>query len=44
VDDLLEAPIDLIDRGIGELQGFDILGHQLQLIGICPDCKGQKLH
>ncbi len=51
VDDLLDAPADLVDRGIGELQGFDILGHQLQFIGICPDCKatgrveqGGKLH
>jgi Fur family ferric uptake transcriptional regulator len=44
VDDLLDAPVDIVDSGIGELQGFDILGHQLQFIGICPECKGEKLH
>lgn len=51
VDDVHDAPADLVDRKINELQGFDILGHQLQFIGICPDCrsstknqKGQKIH
>ena len=51
VDDVHETPSDLVDREINELQGFDILGHQLQFIGICPDCrsprkqkKGQKVH
>jgi Fe2+ or Zn2+ uptake regulation protein len=41
---LMNAPSDMVDNRIGELQGFDILGHQLQFIGICPDCKGKKLH
>ena len=44
VDDLSDAPPDLIDNSVGELQGYEILGHQLQFIGICPDCKGKKLH
>ena len=51
VDDVHDAPIDLVECEINELQGFDILGHQLQLIGICPDCRasgqseqGQKTH
>jgi Fur family ferric uptake transcriptional regulator len=44
VEDLLDFPIDLIDSSIDQLQGFDILGHQLQFIGVCPDCKGDKLH
>lgn len=44
VDDLHDAPAGLIDTQIAELQGFDILGHQLQFIGICPDCRGEKLH
>jgi Fe2+ or Zn2+ uptake regulation protein len=51
VDDVHDAPNDLVDREINELQGFDILGHQLQFIGICPDCrpstkkqKVQKIH
>lgn len=44
VDDLYDAPVEINESSIGELQGFDILGHQLQFIGICPDCKGKKLH
>ena len=51
VDDVHDAPSDLVDREVNELQGFDILGHQLQFIGICPDCrpstkkhKVQKIH
>jgi Fe2+ or Zn2+ uptake regulation protein len=40
VDDLLETPVDLAELEVGELQGFDILAHQLQFIGICPDCRG----
>jgi Fe2+ or Zn2+ uptake regulation protein len=40
----VEAPADMIDNRVGESQGFEILGHQLQFIGICPDCKGSKLH
>jgi Fur family ferric uptake transcriptional regulator len=43
LDDLQDSPVDMEDRGVGELQGFDILGHQLQFLGICPDCKGKKL-
>ena len=44
VDDLIDAPIDAKGMGVDEIQGFDILGHQLQFIGICPDCKDRKLH
>ena len=51
VDDVHDAPNVLVDREVNELQGFDILGHQLQFIGICPDCRssatkqtGKKVH
>ena len=44
VDDLYDAPVNMVHGGASEIQGFDILGHQLQFIGICPDCKGEKLH
>jgi len=44
VDDLYDVPVEVNESRIGELQGFEILGHQLQFIGICPDCKGKKLH
>jgi Fur family ferric uptake transcriptional regulator len=44
VDDLGDVPIDLREIEVGEVRGFDILGHQLQFMGICHDCKGKKLH
>jgi Fur family ferric uptake transcriptional regulator len=44
VDDLVDVNVEFKDPGNGELQGFDILGHQLQFIGICPDCKGKQMH
>ena len=51
VDDVHDAPNNFVDREIDKLQGFDIIGHQLQFIGICPDCRlagqrdfGQKIH
>ncbi len=42
VDDIHDAPHDLV-RPIGStLGGFEILGHQLQFIGICPKCRTNK--
>jgi Fur family ferric uptake transcriptional regulator len=43
VDDLTNAPVEIKDSAMGEVQGFEILGHELQFIGICPDCKGREL-
>jgi len=40
VDDVHEAPGgSSLDIEVEEIQGFDILGHQLQFTGICPDCR-----
>ena len=51
VDDVHDVPSNLVECEVNELQGFDILGHQLQFIGICPDCRSlrkqekvQKVH
>lgn len=51
IDDVYDVPIDLEERGIKQLQGFEILGHQVQFIGVCPNCRSsetreahQKLH
>jgi Fur family ferric uptake transcriptional regulator len=51
VEDVHDAPKVLVEQDAKTLQGFDILGHQLQFIGICPDCrlsgqqsKSQKIH
>lgn len=39
VDDVQDVPRDLVRPVGGKLAGFDILGHQLQFIGVCPDCR-----
>jgi len=51
VDDVHNVSSDLVDREIDEIQGFDILGYQLQFVGICPDCRasgqseqGRRIH
>lgn len=44
VDDLPDVQSNLVDDRVGELQGYEILGHQLQFIGICSDCKRKQLH
>lgn len=39
VDDLHDAPADMVRDGITNLSGYEILGHRLEFIGLCPDCR-----
>jgi Fur family ferric uptake transcriptional regulator len=39
VDDIYGLPTDPLKNGIKSVSGFEILGHRLDLIGICPECK-----
>jgi len=39
VDDVHDASGDIFEIEVDEIQGFDILGHQLQFTGICPECR-----
>jgi Fur family ferric uptake transcriptional regulator len=42
VDDVHGPPADLVSdqpRGVG---GYEILGHRLELLGICPQCKSAR--
>ena len=41
VDDLHEAPDNLVKSGVTELDGYEILGYQLKFFGICLDCRKQ---
>ena len=40
VDDVHDLPADLVTSEVGNLAGYEILGHRLDFIGICPRCKG----
>lgn len=39
VDDVHDAPGDLLAVQVEEIRGFAVLSHQLQFAGICPDCR-----
>lgn len=41
VDDVHDAPHDLLGTVPERLADFDILGHQLQFIGVCPECRSK---
>jgi Fur family ferric uptake transcriptional regulator len=39
VEDVLEVPADTTLDEIKEVNGFEITGHHLELIGLCPECR-----
>jgi Fur family transcriptional regulator, ferric uptake regulator len=43
VIDLTTKPLKEIEKTISQLADWDILGHRLELIGICLSCKSFKL-
>jgi Fe2+ or Zn2+ uptake regulation protein len=44
VDDLHDAPADMVRDGITNLSGYEILGHRLEFIGRCPQCRWRTDH
>lgn len=42
VDDVLEAPDDLVKAETKELDGYEILGCRLEFFGLCPQCREQQ--
>lgn len=41
LDDVEDVSPDLGDHSLQSTKGFEIIGHQLQFIGICPDCRAR---
>jgi len=39
IDDIHSLSTDLIDKNINDLNGYEILGHRLEFLGICPNCQ-----
>ena len=42
VDDLHDLPADLVGDELKEVGGYQILGHRLEFVGICPGCGSQR--
>lgn len=39
VDDIRDLPGDLVREQVREMNGYRILGHRLEFVGVCPDCR-----
>lgn len=39
VDDLPGVPLELPAQPSNDLRGYELLGHRLELVGICPQCR-----
>ncbi len=44
VDDFEGVPLELPGFNEDDCQGYEILGHRLELLGICPRCRTERQH
>jgi Fe2+ or Zn2+ uptake regulation protein len=42
VGDVLFHPLDGIESKLEDASGYEILGHSLEFIGVCPRCRDKK--
>ena len=42
VDDAHEVSADLLGDEVKNIGGYEILGHRLEFVGLCPVCKAQQ--
>jgi Fur family ferric uptake transcriptional regulator len=39
VDDVLVDPGPMIDEALAEIGDYEILGHRIEFVGLCPECR-----
>jgi len=42
VDDVMAGPFPMIDDAARQMTSYEIMGHRLEFLGLCPTCKGRK--
>ena len=42
VDDVHDMPAELLKREIKNLNGYEVLGYNLEFVGICPACRSKS--
>jgi len=42
IDDVMVAPLRVIEKNLNRLSDYEIIGHRLEFIGVCPTCKGKR--
>ena len=42
LNDIHGLPAGVVRDDLAEVDGYEILGHRLEFMGICPDCKNQR--
>lgn len=43
VHDLDMPPMDGLEHAASQLSGFEVMGHRLEFVGRCPDCRETKV-
>lgn len=43
VDDLFMEPLAGLDETAERLSGYEVYGHSLEFVGVCPECAGQGI-
>jgi Fur family transcriptional regulator, ferric uptake regulator len=41
VDDVAAPPLDLLGGMANDMHGYQILGHRLEFLGVCPECRSR---
>ena len=43
VDDVAVKPTDVFEETLRDLSDYEIMGHHLEFLGVCPECKKQQI-
>jgi hypothetical protein len=42
VDDIHGPPLDLLGGNVNDFTDYQVLGHRVEVFGICPQCRGAQ--